>query len=165
MPVKVIAGCSASGAGADRAAGLEHGEAVPAGGVHDVLALADGAGGAEHRDDVGEHVVGDGEQQQVAARGRRRSAWQRYAGQQRRDAAAGGVGLAGDGDDLVAGGAERGGQDGADAAGADDADPQAAGLRHLVRTSRFSPSALGRQVGYRSMCSITASGTPAETRV
>ncbi len=37
---------------------------------------------------------------------------------------AGGVGLAGGGHDLVAGGAQGGGQDGADATRADDAHPQ-----------------------------------------
>ena len=36
-----------------------------------------------------------------------------------------GVGLAGGGDDLVAGGAQGGGEDGADATGADDAHPKA----------------------------------------
>ena len=69
VPVKVIAGCIATTPGADRAGGLEHGEAVPAGGVHDVLALAERAAVGEHRDDVGQHVVGDGEQQQVAGAG------------------------------------------------------------------------------------------------
>ena len=37
------------GPGADRGGRLEDGEAVPAGGVHDVLALVDRAAGAEHR--------------------------------------------------------------------------------------------------------------------
>ena len=43
----------------------------------------------------------------------------RHAGQQRGGAGAGGVGLAGDGDDVVAGGAQRGAEDGADTTGAD----------------------------------------------
>ena len=44
----------------------EHREAVLAGGVHDLLARADRAGGGQHRDHVRQHVVGHGEQQQVA---------------------------------------------------------------------------------------------------
>ncbi len=55
--------------GADRAGRLEDGQAVPAGGVHDVLALVQGTAVGEHRDDVAEHVVGDGEEQQVAGPG------------------------------------------------------------------------------------------------
>ena len=54
-----------------------------------------------------------------------------YAGQEGRDPGAGGVGLARGGHDLVAGVAEGGRQDGADAAGADHAHPRAewAGVR------------------------------------
>ena len=142
VPVKVIAGCSAIDARTHGGGRLEDGEAVATRGVGDVLALADRAGGAEHGDHVGEHVVGDGEQQQVAGPGDVGGLREGYAGQQRRDAPAGGVGLAGHGDDLVARAAEGGGQGRADATGADGADPQArAGLGHLVRTSRFSPSA------------------------
>ena len=67
------------------------------------------------------------------------STW--HAGQQRLDAGAGGGGLAGDGDDLVAGGAERGGEDGADTAGADNPD-----TGHRLITFRSSPE------GYRTVC-------------
>ena len=67
VPVKVIAGCSASGRAPTAVAGREHGEAVPARGVHDVLA---GRGSRRTRTSIvttlREHVVGDGEQQQVA---------------------------------------------------------------------------------------------------
>ena len=110
VPVKVIAGCRAIGARADGGGRLEDGEAVATGGVDDVLALADRAGRAEHRDHVGEHVVGDGEQQEVAGAGDVGGLGDGYAGQQGRDAPAGGVGLAGGGDDLVARAAEGGGQ-------------------------------------------------------
>ena len=65
-----------------------------------------------------------------------------HAGQQRLDAGAGGVGLAGDGDDLVAGGAQRGGEDGADAAGADNPD-----TGHRLIAFRSSPAS-----GYRTVC-------------
>ncbi len=126
MPVKVIAGCTATGRSADGGGRVEDGQAVPAGGVHDVLALVDGAAGAQHGDDVGQHVVGDGEQQHVAGAGDGGRLRDGYAGQQVGDPVAGGVGLTGGGDDLVAGFAERGGQDGADAAGADHADAASA---------------------------------------
>ena len=136
-------------AGADRGGRLEHGQAVAAGGVHDVLAGVDRAAGREHGDDVGQHVVGDGQQQQVAGAGDRGGLLGRDAGQQRGDPAARGVGLTGGGDDLVAGAAEGGGEDGSDPAGADDADPQrprarGAGTVELLmrRTSRCSPSAI-----------------------
>ena len=82
---------------------------------------------AEHGHDVGEHVVRDREQQQVARAGDGGRLGDRDAGQQVGDPVAGGVGLAGGGHDLVAGGAERGGEHGADATGADDADTPAAG--------------------------------------
>ncbi len=107
----------------------EHGEAVPAGGVHDVLPGAQRAAVGEHADDVAEHVVGHGEEQQVGGARHGAGLVGRDAGQQGRHPAAGGVGLTGGGHDLVTGGAQPGGQDGADAAGADDADAQArAGL-------------------------------------
>ena len=146
---------------------LEDGEAVATGGVGDVLALADRAGRAEHRDHVGEHVVGDGEQQEVAGPGDVGGLREGYAGQQCRAALAGGVGLAGDGDDLVARAAEGGGQGRADATGADGADPQArAGLGHLVRTSRFSPAAprWGR-LGTARCARDCDESTPGETAV
>ena len=50
-----------------------------------------------------------------------------YAGQQRRDPVAGGVGLARGGHDLVAGVAEGRSQDGADPAGADHAHSRGSG--------------------------------------
>ena len=112
------------GAGAHGDGRGEHGQAVAAAGVHDDLALADRAGGAEHRGDVVEHVVGDRQQQHVAGAGDGGRLEDGYAGQQGRGAAAGGVGLAGDGDDLVARRAKAGGQDGADTAGADHAHPE-----------------------------------------
>ena len=66
MPVKVIAGCIATGRAPDRRRRLEHPEAVAAAGVHDVLAGAEGTAGGELGDDVLEHVVGHGQQQHVA---------------------------------------------------------------------------------------------------
>ena len=140
MPVKVIAGCIAIGAGADGDGRGEHREAVAAAGVHDDLALPDRSGGAEHGGDVVEHVVGDRQQQHVARARDGGRLEDRYAGQQGRGAAAGGVGLTGDGDDLVARGAKAGGQDGANAAGADHTHPKG-GCVMFPRTSRFSPAA------------------------
>ena len=141
--------------GADGGGRLEHGQAVPAGGVHDVLARPDRAGGAEHRDHVGEHVVGHGQQQQVAGRGRRRSACRRA-----RRAAASSMRVREASDSPAtatiswpaARSAAR--EDGADAAGADDARP--GGVRHahanLSFQSRRPPSIEGR-CGYRTVCS------------
>jgi hypothetical protein len=44
---------------------IEHREPVTTGGVYDVLPLPNCPAGTEHVGDVGEHVVGNGEQQQV----------------------------------------------------------------------------------------------------
>ena len=122
-------------AGADRDGGVEHGQAVAAARCARrswpawiaPLALSIG-------DDVGQHVVGDGQQQQVAGARDGGGLVAGDAGQQGRDAVAGGVGLAGGGDDLVAGGAQRGGEDGTDATGADDAD-LAGRWRHVSNLS------------------------------
>ena len=66
-----------------------------------------------------------------AAAGDRRRLLDRHAGQQLGGAPPGGIGLAGDGDDLVAGRTQRGGQDGTDAARADDAHPEVGHVSHL----------------------------------
>ena len=132
MPVKVIAGCIAIGAGADGGGRLEHGEAVPAGGVARrtgprgwrrlptsmVTTLASMSSG----------TVSSSRSQARATAVGLRDAGRRAAGSR---CGAGGVGLAGGGHDLVAGGAERGGQDGADATGADNARLRR-GMRHVV---------------------------------
>ena len=101
---------------------LEHREAVPAGGVADHLAGADGAGADELGDDVLEHVVGHGEQQQVAGPGDGGRLGDAHPGQQRGDALARGGGLTGGGHDLVTGAPQSGGQDGTDTAGTDNPD-------------------------------------------
>ena len=68
-----------------------------------------------------EHVVGHGEQQQVAGpRDRGRLAPRRHPASSSAIRRLRGVGLTRGGHDLVAGGAERSAQDGADAACADD---------------------------------------------
>ena len=120
VPVKVIAGCSAIGRAPTAAASAEHGEPVRTAGVDDVLALVDRAARTQHRDDVGQHVVGDGEEQQVGGARSIAGLDHRGAGEEGLDAATGGVGLTGGGHDLVARGAQRGGEDGADAACAHD---------------------------------------------
>ena len=87
-----------------------------------------------------------------------------HAGQQRGGPVAGRVGLTGGGDDLVAGGAERGGQDGADATGADHTHPvgtglRSVGLRHRLSNLSFQsrrPLLLDcwrSRIGYQTMCS------------
>ena len=67
MPVKVIAGCRASGRAADRGGRRENGQPVRAGGVRDHLAGAPRAGLGEPGHHGGERVVRDGQQQQVGA--------------------------------------------------------------------------------------------------
>ena len=122
MPVKVIAGCMATGRAPTRGRGASTSRPCRP----EVCTTYWPARIAPHATSMSttllEHVVGHGEQQQVAGAGDGGRLERGYAGQQRLDAGAGGVGLAGGGDDLVAGRAERGGQDGADPAGADDAD-------------------------------------------
>jgi hypothetical protein len=59
-------GVQGNGAGTDLPRRLEHGQAVPTARVRDDLPLADRTARAQHRDDVGQHVVRDREQQQVA---------------------------------------------------------------------------------------------------
>ena len=115
--------------GADRTGRLEDRQAVPAGGVGDVLPRTDRARGGHRGHDVVEHVVRDGEQQQVAGARDVGGLEGGDARQQRGDPRAGGVGLTGGGHDVVGVGgcaAERGGEDGADASGADDTHPQGA---------------------------------------
>jgi hypothetical protein len=127
-----------NGAGAHSDGRGEHREAVPPAGVHDDLALPDGPGGAQHRRDVVEHVVGDRQQHDIGRTGDRGRLQQRYAGQQGRGASARGVRLAGDGDDLVSGGAEASGQDGADTAGTDHAHTKGPdGSRHFSSNLSF----------------------------
>ena len=75
----------------------------------------------ELADDVVEHVVRDGQQQHVTGAGNGGRLGDGDAGQQVGGAAQRGVGLAGDGDDVVAARAEHGGEDGTDAAGTDHA--------------------------------------------
>jgi hypothetical protein len=63
-----------------------------------------------------------------------------------------GVGLAGGGDDLVAGGAEGGGEDSADATRADDAHPEGWSCVEPFVPVHRPPSGKGR-CGYRTVCS------------
>lgn len=95
-------GVQREGQGPGAAGGVEYGGAVAAGGVHEELAGAYGAGAGEARDQVGERVVGDGEQDEVGAGQYGGGFHQRDAGEQRFGSAAGGVGHAGGGDGAVA---------------------------------------------------------------
>ena len=122
MPVKVIAGCIAIGRAPIAVAEAEHGEAVAARGVADDLSLADGAGADELGDDVLEHVVGHGEQQQVAGTRDVGRLGVAYAGQQRLDAVQRGCGVTRGGHDVVTSAAECRRQYGADTTGADNPD-------------------------------------------
>jgi hypothetical protein len=89
--------------------------------VGDELAVTERTAGGQHRGDVAEHVVGHGEQQQVAGPGDVGGLGEGNAGEQRRGTVPGGVGLGRRRDDLVAGGSQRGGQHRTDTTGADDA--------------------------------------------
>jgi hypothetical protein len=130
-----------SDVGTDRAGRLEDGEPVPTGGVHHELALVKSAAVGEHRDDVRKHVVGHGEEQQVAGPGDGGRLAPRYSGEQLGKASTRRVGLTGRGNHFVACGAERGSQDGADAARADNTHPQAGHL-NLFRSNPADHSSL-----------------------
>ena len=91
-------------------------------GVADDLALADRSGPDERGHDVAEHVVGNGEQQQVARAGDVGRLGSADAGKQCLDALQRRGGVTGCGHDLVTGGAERCGKYGADTAGANNPD-------------------------------------------
>ena len=67
MPVNVIAGCRASGSTWWRAGRLEHADAVPAARVDDDLAGLPRAGRRQPGDEVGEGVVGHGEEHELGA--------------------------------------------------------------------------------------------------
>jgi hypothetical protein len=105
----------------------QHTRAVAAAGVHHDLAGTDPAGGREPLDQVGKGIVGHGQQQQVGRPGHRDGGPRAEVGKQRLEPHPGGGGRPGRRHHGVAGLAERGGEDGADAAGADDADPVARG--------------------------------------
>ena len=143
MPVKVIAGCIASTCGADLGGrrrarrGRACRRCARRAGPARIAPVAASIG-----DHVGEHVVGDGEQQQVAGAGDGGGLVHVDAREQRLDAGAGGVGLAGDGDDLVARGAE------AAARTAPTRPAPTTPIRVIVSsTFRSSPSS-----GYRTVC-------------
>ncbi len=141
--------------GADRGGRLEDRQAVAARGVHDVLALADRARTHQRGDDVAEHVVGHRQQQQLALAGHRGRLGVGDAGEQGLDALQRGVGVTGGSHDVVAGGAQPGGEDGPDATRADDAHPQG-GVDHglnLSFQSRRPPGRLPGRCGYRTLCS------------
>ncbi|SCD99292.1 syndecan 1 [Streptomyces sp. IgraMP-1] len=109
------------------AGGVEHADAVPARGVHQQLARADGAGGGESFDQAGQGVVRDGEEDEVGGGQHLGRGDQGDAREQGVGAAPGGVGDPGDGDGAVSGELERGRQGGADTARADHADGEAGG--------------------------------------
>ncbi len=138
--------------GPDRAGGLEDGQPVPAGGVHDVLALVEGAAVGEHPHDVGEHVVGDGEQEQVAVARDRGGLGTGDAREELGDPALRGVGLTRRRDHLVPRATERGAQDGADATSADDTHAHAGHLNLFRSNPSDHPLSLPRadRDGYRT---------------
>ena len=141
--------------GTDRGGRPQDGQAVAARGVHDVLALADRARTHQRGDDVAEHVVGHRQQQQLALAGHRGRLGVGDAREQRLDALQRGVGVTGGSHDVVAGGAQPGGEDGPDATRADDAHPQG-GVDHglnLSFQSRRPPGRLPGRCGYRTLCS------------
>ena len=125
--------------------GREDGEAVRAGGVEGELAGPPGAGLGEAGDQAGERVVGDGEHDEVGGGDDLVGGEQRDAGQQAGGALGGGGGEAGGGDDVVSGGGERGAEDGADTAGADDAHAEAGGRGGRGGESGSADGSCGQQ--------------------
>src|SRR3954463_14833302 len=95
---------------------------MASGGVADDLPLTDGAGADELGDDVLQHVVGHGQQEQVAGAGDVGGLGLAYAGQQRVDAVQRGRGVTCSGHDVVTSAAECRRQYGADTAGTDNPD-------------------------------------------
>ena len=167
VPVKVIAGCIAIGRAPTAAAGLEDRQAVPAAGVHDVLTGTDGSGCDEH---LARHCRARRREPSAAADRRLwrpQSAWRRATpGKHRLDPGARGIGLTADGDDLVAGAAQSGGQNGADAASADDADPKQRphGSRRAKTPAWLRPFRSSPARGTRRMsCDLRSMRTPRVT--
>ena len=162
MPVKVIAGCIAATRAPTRAGRLEDGQAVPAGGVHDV---AGPRGCAPLSASIVTTLASmssgtaSSSRSQALRDGGRLAA--RHAGEQLGDPPTRGVGLARGGDHVVAGGAECGAQDGADAACADDAHPHGVGHREPLSFPSLRPLARpvpGARAGVGTgllMCSTT----------
>ena len=107
--------------------GGQHADPGRTGGVAGQLAAAPGAGPGEPGDQAGEGVVGDGQHDEVAGGHHLVGAHQRHPGQQPGGALGGRGGQARGRDHLVAGGGERGAEDGAHPAGADHAHAQAGG--------------------------------------
>ena len=159
VPENVMAGCSASGSTPGQLRGREHGEAVRAGGVEGQLAAPPGAGLRQARDEPGQGVVGNGEDDQVGGGDDLVGRQQRDAGQQARGPLGGGGGQARGGDHVVAGGGERGAQDGADPAGAHDAHAEAGGSGGGGGADRQRAGSCGEQASvHLSFQSLSGTG-------
>lgn len=135
VPVKVIAGCRASG-GRRPQRGVEHLGPVPPGGVDEQLPGSHGAGLGEAFDQAWQRVVGDGQQHELGAREDLGGGDQGDVGEQGCGPAHGCVGDTGHGDRAVPGELQRGGEGGADPARTDDSDGEAG--RAVPRVEGFS---------------------------
>ncbi len=130
--------------------GRQHAGAVPAAGVHHHLAGAQRSGGGELLDEVCQRVVGHGEQQQVGCARDGDGRLRGEVGKQRAEPHPGGARRPGRRYDVVAGGTQGGGEDGTDAAGADDADAVRRGIArgHGHCTAPFVPVPCGVPDGW-----------------
>ena len=148
VPVKVIAGCRASGSTWCARAGSSTADPVPAAGVHDHLAGLPGAGGGQPGDEVGERVVGHREEHELGAGDDRGDVGERHAGQQVGGAGAAGVGHGVRPGDPVAGPRERRPEHGADPAGTDDTHGQPGRVLDAVHGQETYPSSVTRVLGW-----------------
>lgn len=136
LPVKVIAGCRASGRAAGPQRGVEHLGPVPPGGVDEQLSGPHGSGLGEAFDQTGKRVVGDGQQHELGAREDLGGGHQRDVGEQCGGPAHRCVGDTGHRDRAVPGELQRGGEGGTDPSRADDSDGEAG--RAVPRVEGFS---------------------------
>ena len=106
---------------------VEHGDALRTRGVHDDLAGPEAPRGGKTADQAGQDVVGHGEQDEVRSGGGLVGGHEGDAGQERLGPVDRRPGDPGGGDDPVAGGGQRGADDGPDPAGGDHADGEPGG--------------------------------------
>ena len=132
VPVKVIAGCRASGSTWWARAGLEHGHPVPAAGVHGHLPGLPGAGGRQAADEVRQRVVGHREEHELGPGDDGGDVGERHPGQQVGGPGPAGVAHGVGAGDVVAGPGERRAEHGTHPSGADDPHGEPGGVLDAV---------------------------------
>lgn len=136
LPVKVIAGCRASGRAPARSAGSSTWVPYRPEVWTSSLSGPHGSGLGEAFDQTGKRVVGDGQQHELGAREDLGGSHQRDVGEQCGGPAHRCVGDTGHRDRAVPGELQRGGEGGADPSRADDSDGEAG--RAVPRVEGFS---------------------------